>query len=136
MKISKRFKEVSALVEPNKIYDSVEAMSLAVKTATAKFDESVELHVKLGVDSKHADQQVRGVVVLPNGTGKSVKVLVIAKGEKADEAQAAGADIVGADEIIAKIQKDNWFDFDVKARGGGTRRPVCGSTVHCSGLNL
>ena len=113
MKISKRFKEASALVEKNKIYDSVEAMDLAVKAATAKFDESVELHVKLGVDSKHADQQVRGVVVLPNGTGKSVKVLVIAKGEKADEAQAAGADIVGAEEIIAKIQKDNWFDFDV-----------------------
>ncbi|MBQ9370378.1 MAG: 50S ribosomal protein L1, partial [Clostridia bacterium] len=113
MKVSKRFKEASALVEKNKVYDSVEAMELAVKTASAKFDESVELHVKLGVDSKHADQQVRGVVVLPNGTGKSVKVLVIAKGEKADEAQAAGADIVGADEIIAKIQKDNWFDFDV-----------------------
>ncbi|MBQ7712360.1 MAG: 50S ribosomal protein L1, partial [Clostridia bacterium] len=111
--MSKRFKEVSALVDSNKIYDSVEAMDLAVKTATAKFDESVELHVKLGVDSKHADQQVRGVVVLPNGTGKTVKVLVIAKGEKADEAAAAGADIVGADEIIAKIQKDNWFDFDV-----------------------
>ena len=113
MKVSKRFKEASALVEKNKIYDSVEAMALAVKTASAKFDESVELHVKLGVDSKHADQQVRGVVVLPNGTGKNVRVLVIAKGEKADEAQAAGADIVGADEIIAKIQKDNWFDFDV-----------------------
>ena len=91
----------------------IEAMDIAVKAATAKFDESVELHVKLGVDSKHADQQVRGVVVLPNGTGKSVKVLVIAKGEKADEALAAGADIVGAEEIIAKIQKDNWFDFDV-----------------------
>ena len=105
MKVSKRFKEASALVERNKIYDSVEAMALAVKTASAKFDESVELHVKLGVDSKHADQQVRGVVVLPNGTGKTVKVLVIAKGDKADEALAAGADIVGAEEIIAKITK-------------------------------
>ena len=96
-----------------KQYEIEEAVQIAIDTATAKFDETLELHVKLGVDPRHADQQVRGVCVLPNGTGKKVKVLVIAKGEKADVAQAAGADYVGAEEIIAKIQKESWFDFDV-----------------------
>ena len=88
-------------------------MDIVLNTAKAKFDETIELHVKTGVDPKQADQQVRGVIVLPNGTGKSVKVLVIAKGEKADQATAAGADYVGAEEMVAKIQKENWFDFDV-----------------------
>ncbi len=109
----KRLIEASKKLEAGKMYDSNEAMKLVVENATAKFDETVELHIRLGVDPRHADQQVRGVCVLPNGTGKTVKVLVIAKGEKADQATAAGADVVGADEIIAKIQKENWFDFDV-----------------------
>ncbi|MBO4534426.1 MAG: 50S ribosomal protein L1 [Clostridia bacterium] len=112
MKTSKRFNEASAKVEAGKVYEYAEAIKLAVDTATAKFDESLELHVRLGVDPRHADQQVRGVCVLPNGTGKKVRVLVFAKGAKADEAQAAGADYVGAEELIAKIQKENWFDFD------------------------
>lgn len=96
-----------------KLYDMGEAIQIAIDGATAKFDETLELHVKLGVDSRHADQQVRGVVVLPNGTGKTVRVLVIAKGAKADEAQAAGADYVGAEEYVTKIQNENWFEFDV-----------------------
>jgi len=112
MKVGKRFKTASEKIETGKVYESTEGVKLVVDTANAKFDETVELHVRLGVDPRHADQQVRGVVVLPNGTGKTVRVLVIAKGEKADEAVAAGADIVGGDEIIAKIQKDSWFDFD------------------------
>ena len=112
MKISKRFKEASAKVEHGKVYDYSEAIRLAVEAASAKFDESLELHVRLGVDPRHADQQVRGVCVLPNGTGKKVRVLVFAKGAKADEATAAGADYVGAEELITKIQKENWFDFD------------------------
>lgn len=109
----KKYIEASKLIDSAKSYEMEEAIDLAVKTATAKFDESLELHVRLGVDPRHADQQVRGVVVLPNGTGKSVKVLVIAKGAKADEAVAAGADYVGAEDMITKIQKENWFDFDV-----------------------
>lgn len=113
MKQSKRFVEASKLVDMTKAYDPQEAIKLVVDTATAKFDESVELHVKLGVDSRHADQQVRGVVVLPHGTGKNKKVLVIAKGAKADEATAAGADYVGGEEYINKIKNENWFDFDV-----------------------
>lgn len=113
MKVSKRLKQANALVDSSKLYDIDEALDLLCKTATAKFDESAELHCKLGVDPRHADQQVRGVTVLPHGTGKSVRVLVIAKGAKADEAVAAGADIVGGDEIVAKIQKENWFDYDV-----------------------
>ena len=112
MKVSKRFNEASAKVEHGKVYDYSEAIRLAVEAASAKFDESLELHVRLGVDPRHADQQVRGVCVLPNGTGKKVRVLVFAKGVKADEAQAAGADYVGAEELITKIQKENWFDFD------------------------
>ncbi len=111
--MGKKYIESSKLVDKNVLYTPAEALDLAVKTAKAKFDETIELHVTLGVDPRHADQQVRGVVVLPNGTGKKVRVLVIAKGEKADEAQAAGADIVGAEDIITKIQSQNWFDFDV-----------------------
>lgn len=113
MKQSKRFIEAQKLVDQSKAYEPQEAMQLVVNTATAKFDESIELHVRLGVDSRHADQQVRGVVVLPHGTGKTQRVLVIAKGAKADEALAAGADYVGGEEYINKIKNENWFDFDV-----------------------
>ncbi|SHJ38122.1 50S ribosomal protein L1 [Lutispora thermophila] len=109
----KKYQESVKLIEPGKLYDTKEAMELVLKTAKAKFDESVEVHVKLGVDPRHADQQVRGVVVLPHGTGKTLKVLVFAKGEKAKEAEAAGADFVGAEELVAKIQNENWFDYDV-----------------------
>ncbi|MDE7191128.1 MAG: 50S ribosomal protein L1 [Clostridia bacterium] len=113
MKQSKRFIEAQKLVDSSKAYEPQEAMQLVINTATAKFDESIELHVRLGVDSRHADQQVRGVVVLPHGTGKTQRVLVIAKGAKADEALAAGADYVGGEEYINKIKNENWFDFDV-----------------------
>ncbi len=113
MKHGKKYNESAKLIESGKFYDVNEAVELAVKTGTAKFDETVEIHVRLGVDSRHADQQVRGAVVLPNGTGKTVRTLVIAKGDKADAAQAAGADFVGAEEMIAKIQNENWLDFDV-----------------------
>ena len=112
-KLAKRYAESSKLVEKNKEYDIKEALDLIEKMPKAKFDETVELHVKLGVDSKHADQQVRGTVVLPNGTGKTQKVLVFAKGPKAEEAEKAGADFVGAEELIPKIQNENWFDYDV-----------------------
>ena len=111
--MSKRYEEAKKLVEPGKVYESVEAIELIGKMPKAKFDESVELHMKLGVDSRQADQQVRGVVVLPNGTGKNVKVLVIAKDAKAKEAEEAGADFVGGEEMIQKIQTENWFDYDV-----------------------
>ena len=111
--MSKRYIESAKLVDKSKAYDASEAMKLVVDTAKAKFDESIELHVRLGVDGRNADQQVRGVVVLPEGTGKNVKVLVIAKGDKADEAKAAGADIVGDDDIVKKIMTENWLDFDV-----------------------
>ena len=113
MSKGKNYIESSKIIDKSKVYDSSEALQLVVDTAKAKFDETIELHVKLGVDPRHADQQVRGVVVLPNGTGKKIKVLVIAKGDKADAAQNAGADYVGAEEYIAKIQNENWFDFDV-----------------------
>ncbi|AKL97065.1 50S ribosomal protein L1 [Clostridium aceticum] len=112
-KRGKKYQEAMKLVDKTKLYDLKEAVETVKKTATAKFDETVELHVKLGVDSRHADQQVRGAVVLPHGTGKEVKVLVFAKGEKATEAEKAGADYVGADDLVAKIQGENWFDFDV-----------------------
>lgn len=109
----KRYSDAVKNVEKNKLYESKDALKLVIDNAKAKFDETIELHVRLGVDPKNADQQVRGVVVLPNGSGKKVKVLVIAKGAKADEAEKAGADIVGGDEIIAKIQNENFLDFDV-----------------------
>ncbi len=113
MKKGKRYAEAAKLVDSAKLYEAKEALDLIEKMPKAKFDETVELHVKLGVDSKHADQQVRGTVVLPNGTGKSLRVLVFAKGEKAKEAEAAGADFVGAEELVPKIEKENWFDYDV-----------------------
>ena len=109
----KRYNESAKLIEKGKKYEIKEALEIVEKMPKAKFDETVELHVKLGVDSKHADQQVRGTVILPNGTGKTQKVLVFAKGPKADEATKAGADFVGAEELIPKIQNDNWFDYDV-----------------------
>ena len=110
--MGKKYIESSKLIDKNALYTPAEALELAVKTAKAKFDETIELHVRLGVDPRHADQQVRGAVVLPHGTGKDVKVLVFAKGEKAKEAEAAGADFVGDDDMVAKIQ-GGWFDFDV-----------------------
>jgi large subunit ribosomal protein L1 len=113
MKRGKRYKELSKLVDRSVTYDPAEAIELVQKTATAKFDESIEIHIRLGVDSRHADQQVRGAVVLPHGTGKVIRVLVFAKGAKADEAVAAGADFVGAEDMVAKIQGENWFDYDV-----------------------
>ena len=112
-KISKRYAESVKLVDKTKEYGAKEAIEIIEKMPKTKFDETVELHVKLGVDSKHADQQVRGTVVLPNGTGKTQRVLVFAKGPKAEEAEKAGADFVGAEELIPKIQNENWFDYDV-----------------------
>lgn len=112
-KRGKKYREAIKLVDRNHLYDAVEAMELVKKTATANFDETVEAHIRLGVDSRHADQQVRGAVVLPYGTGKIVRVLVFAKGEKITEAEEAGADYVGGEELVAKIQEENWFDFDV-----------------------
>ncbi|MBQ3053269.1 MAG: 50S ribosomal protein L1 [Clostridia bacterium] len=113
MKHGKKYNESVKLIETGKLYDANEAVEIAVKTGTAKFDETVEIHVRLGVDSRHADQQVRGAVVLPNGTGKTVRTLVIAKGDNAKAAEEAGSDFVGAEEMIAKIQNENWLDFDV-----------------------
>ncbi len=113
MKVSKRYAESAKLVDSKKEYEIKEALDVIEKMPKTKFDQTVELHVKLGVDSKHADQQVRGTVVLPNGTGKTQRVLVFAKGPKAEEAEKAGADFVGAEELIPKIQNDNWFDYDV-----------------------
>lgn len=113
MKKGKKYIESKKLIDRTKQYDSQEAIGLVLDTAKAKFDESIELHVKLGVDPRHADQQVRGVVVLPHGTGKTLRVLAICKGAKADEATAAGADFVGAEDMVSKIQTQNWFDYDV-----------------------
>ena len=113
MRKGKKYVESAKLVDRTKLYDPAEALATAVSTAKAKFDETVELHVKLGVDSRHADQQVRGAIVLPHGTGKDVRVLVFAKGPKADEAVAAGAEYVGAEDMVAKIQNENFFDYDV-----------------------
>ena len=113
MKRGKRYQECEKLIDANKTYTAKEALEIIEKMPKAKFDETLELHVKLGVDSKHADQQVRGTTVLPNGTGKTQRVLVFAKGEKAKEAEAAGADFVGAEELVPKIEKENWFDYDV-----------------------
>ena len=113
MKHGKKYNESAKLIETGKFYDVNEAVEIAVKTGTAKFDETVEIHVRLGVDSRHADQQVRGAVVLPNGTGKTVRTLVFAKGDNAKAAEEAGSDFVGAEELVAKIQNENWLDFDV-----------------------
>ncbi len=113
MKRGKKYLEAAKKVDRTKQYDVEEAVKVVKETSIAKFDETVEAHIRLGVDGRHADQQVRGAVVLPNGTGKSVRVLVFAKGAKADEALAAGADFVGADELLPKIQNENWFEFDV-----------------------
>jgi large subunit ribosomal protein L1 len=113
MKKGKKYQDSLKMIDREKYYDSEEAIELVQKTARAKFDETIEAHVRLGVDSRHADQQVRGAIVLPHGTGKTVKVLVFAKGDKIAEAEAAGADYVGGEEYLEKIQKENWFDFDV-----------------------
>ena len=113
MKRGKKYIESAKLIDRTVQYDAGEAVALVTKAAVAKFDETIEVHIKLGVDGRHADQQVRGAIVLPNGTGKSVKVLVFAKGPKAEEAEKAGADYVGAEEMAQKIQSENWFDFDV-----------------------
>ena len=109
----KKYQDSAKLVDRTKLYDAEEALALVCQTSKAKFDETIELHIRLGVDSRYADQQVRGAVVLPNGTGKKVRTLVFAKGEKAEAAKAAGADYVGAEDMVAKIQTENWFDFDV-----------------------
>ena len=113
MKHGKKYGEAAKLVDRQKQYEPAEALALLKKTATAKFDETVEIHIRTGCDSRHADQQIRGAVVLPHGTGKTVRVLVFAKNEKIDEAQNAGADFVGGEELIPKIQKEGWLDFDV-----------------------
>ncbi|MEE0927701.1 MAG: 50S ribosomal protein L1 [Acutalibacteraceae bacterium] len=113
MKHGKKYNESAKLIETGKLYEIGEACEIACKAATAKFDETVEIHVRLGVDSRHADQQVRGAVVLPNGTGKTVRTLVLTKGDKAKEALDAGSDFVGAEELVAKIQNEGWLDFDV-----------------------
>ena len=113
MKKGKKYLENLKLIDNTKTYEPAEAVELVKKTAKAKFDETIEAHIKLGVDSRHADQQVRGAVVLPHGTGKKVRVLVFAKGDKAKEAENAGADYIGAEELVPKIQNDNWFEFDV-----------------------
>ena len=110
---SKKYKDSVKLIEKSKLYDPAEAMGLVCQTSKAKFDETIEVHVRLGVDSRHADQQVRGAIVLPHGTGKSVRVLVFAKGDRADQARAAGAEFVGDADLVEKIQKENWFDYDV-----------------------
>jgi large subunit ribosomal protein L1 len=111
--MGKKYIESAKLIDKTTLYGSNEALDLVLKTAKANFDETIELHARLGVDPRHADQQVRGAVILPNGTGKTVKVLVFAKGAKAEEAKAAGADFVGAEELVQKIQAENWFDYDV-----------------------
>ena len=111
-KRGKKYQEAAKLVDRAELYDVDKAFELVVKTSTAKFDETVEAHFKMGLDGRHADQQIRGAIVLPNGTGKTKKVLVFAKGEKAHEAEAAGADFVGAEDMAERIQKENWFDFD------------------------
>ena len=113
MKHGKKYVDGAKLIDRTKFYDPGEALDLCVKTGTKKFDESVEVHVKLGVDSRHADQQVRGAIVLPNGTGKTVRVLAICKGDAAKDAEAAGADFIGAEDMIQKIQNENWMDFDI-----------------------
>ena len=113
MKHGKNYENAAKKIEAGKLYEPIDALQLAIDTAPAKFDETIEIHIRLGVDPRSADQQVRGSVVLPNGTGKTAKVVVIAKGDKAEQAKEAGADVVGAEEIVDKIMKENWLDFDV-----------------------
>ena len=113
MKHGKNYENAAKKIEAGKLYEPIDALQLAIETAPAKFDETIEIHIRLGVDPRSADQQVRGSVVLPNGTGKTAKVVVIAKGDKAEQAKEAGADVVGAEEIVDKIMKENWLDFDV-----------------------
>ena len=113
MKFGKKYSDSAKLIDKKRLYDAEEALDLVCQTSKAKFDETIEIHVRLGVDSRHADQQVRGAVVLPNGTGKTVRTLVFARGDNAKDAEAAGADYVGAEDMVEKIQKENWFDFDV-----------------------
>ncbi|MBS7061725.1 MAG: 50S ribosomal protein L1, partial [Eubacterium sp.] len=113
MKRGKKYVEAAKNIDRQTLYEAADAVSLVKKSAVAKFDETIEAHIRTGCDGRHAEQQIRGAVVLPHGTGKTVKVLVFAKGAKADEAEAAGADFVGGEELIPKIQNDNWFDFDV-----------------------
>ncbi len=113
MNKGKKYQESAKLIDKAKLYETEEALDMVCKTSKAKFDETVEVHIKLGVDSRHADQQVRGAVVLPHGTGKTVRTLVFAKGDKAKDAEAAGADYVGAEDMVAKITSENWFEFDV-----------------------
>ena len=113
MSNGKKYTDSAKLIEKAKLYDSADALNLVCQTAKAKFDETIEVHVRLGVDSRHADQQVRGAIVLPNGTGKTVRTLVFAKGDRAKAAEEAGADFVGAEDYVAKIQQENWFDFDI-----------------------
>ncbi|MBR6558456.1 MAG: 50S ribosomal protein L1 [Clostridia bacterium] len=113
MKFGKKYSDSAKLIDKKRLYDADEALDLVCQTSKAKFDETIEIHVRLGVDSRHADQQVRGAVVLPNGTGKTVRTLVFARGDKAKDAEAAGADYVGAEDMVEKIQKENWFEFDV-----------------------
>ena len=113
MKRGKKYREKEKLIDSSMLYDLADGVDLVLKTSYAKFDETVEAHIRLGVDSRHADQQVRGAIVLPHGTGKTMRVLVIAKGEKATEAEGAGADFVGAEEMVTRIQNENWFDYDV-----------------------
>ena len=124
MFMGKKYKDSIALIEKTKLYDPSEAMDLVCKTAKAKFDETVEVHIRLGVDSRHADQQVRGAIVLPNGTGKTRKVLVFAKDAKVEEALAAGADYAGGMELVEKITKENWFEFDVVVASPEDRKSV------------
>ena len=116
MKRGKKYVEAAKNIDRQTLYEAADAVSLVKKSAVAKFDETIEAHIRTGCDGRHAEQQIRGAVVLPHGTGKTVKVLVFAKGAKADEAEAAGADFVGGEELIPKIQNDNWFDFDVPMR--------------------
>ena len=118
MKRGKKYVEAAKLIDRATLYEATDAVALVKKSAVAKFDETIEAHIRTGCDGRHADQQIRGAVVLPHGTGKTVKVLVFAKGAKAEEAEAAGADFVGGEELIPKIQNDNWFDFDVVVATG------------------
>ena len=138
MKRGKKYQDSAKLIEKARLYDAAEALDLVTKTAKAKFDETVEAHIRLGVDSRHADQQVRGAVVLPHGTGKTARVLVFAKGDKATEAEQAGADFVGAEELIPRIQNDNWFEYDVsllpKKAKPFRRFPKAEPLVVCRGM--